>query len=145
MTALFWGASSCDVIREHCEEVNYSILNSGYSAGVDFARRCLPSSSFALLGGGGSSDGGVWSAVPDVGGGELGDAMRGLKAMRVGCMVRRYVVEDFLTWGLPIIARLFLLGCNSTSSSASQFAECVCKLNAMRRFFYAFFCARVRR
>ena len=99
----------------------------------------------AWLGGTPTLEGGVLEAGPDVGGGELGDAMRGLKAMRVGCMVRRYVVEDFLTWGMPIIARLFLLGCNSTSSSASQFAECVCKLNAMRRFFYAFFCARVRR
>ncbi len=120
----------CNQIRVHCDDVGYSILDSSYNEGVDFAQLCAPPlgvDGLVLLG-----EGGVWGAVPASGGGRLGDAMRGLRAMRGESMLRRYVVEDFLTWGMPIITRLFLLGASGIRSAA-QVSECITRLNGMRR------------
>jgi len=139
--------------------VNYSILNSGYSTDVNFIHcMCLPgasissplfslSSSMPLSAARRGNEiatetEGIWSTVPEKGGGELGDAMRALKAMRGVSLARRYVIEDFLTWGMPIITRLFLLSCTGRIHSAAQIAECISKLNTMRRhvFFLCFCC-----
>jgi hypothetical protein len=75
----------------------------------------------------------LWSHIPPTGGGSLGDVMRSLADMRRQALQRRYVVEDFLTWGLPIITRLFLFNRTVHTGSPERMADCVTKLNGMRQ------------
>ena len=128
---------TCDMIRARCEKELLVIPSFASSIMTQEEEEHPASLDFILLCSSFGKGPDIWSEIPVImGGGRLGEAMRALHAMRGTSMTRSYVVEDFLSWGMPILTRLFLhsrsTGAGATMNAA-RVIECITKLAELRR------------